>query len=352
MQIRKNAFTLTEVLVVVVLMAVLAAIVLPKFQKAVESTKTAEAERIMTAVRSEQESRCTLDDAYITDDITKLSSVKNTGDNFEFTLLPTGIQARSLTQNFTLKMPSYYQGRICCTGADCTQLNKSYEDCGFIMPSSMDLSCQGGNLLTMEDPTVQGQEPSVPQGGCSGDRPASEIEVCSGCGSVVRNYECINGSWEGILSGECVDSPEDQVAPCSSVKGSTWCGPAVRAATCSSQGTWVYEGDWDDSGCENNAQSGQSQETLQCMTEGTGLTNPYAWVYRRVSSFTCEGSGYEWQWRETSYSTTALLTEDACAKGCECAGCGSYSFHEGGHCKCQGSSVCTTIKSDGFNFDD
>lgn len=52
MKKKKRAFTITELLVVVVVMGVLAAVTLPKFGKMLETQKTAEAESVMRAVRT------------------------------------------------------------------------------------------------------------------------------------------------------------------------------------------------------------------------------------------------------------------------------------------------------------
>ena len=46
----KKAFTLTELLVVVIVIGVLSAVVLPKFSKVIETRKTTEAEELMAAV--------------------------------------------------------------------------------------------------------------------------------------------------------------------------------------------------------------------------------------------------------------------------------------------------------------
>ena len=64
---KKKAFTLTELLVVVIVIGVLSAVVLPKFSKVIETRKTTEAEEMMAAVRTEQERRCSLDKNYTTD---------------------------------------------------------------------------------------------------------------------------------------------------------------------------------------------------------------------------------------------------------------------------------------------
>ncbi len=62
---KKRAFTLTELLVVVVvIIATLSAVVLPKFTKVLETRKATKAESILQAVRAEQEARCTLDKNY------------------------------------------------------------------------------------------------------------------------------------------------------------------------------------------------------------------------------------------------------------------------------------------------
>ena len=58
MQKKNKAFTLTELLVVVIVLGVLAAVAVPKFTRVLETRKTTEAEEIFAAVRTEQENRC------------------------------------------------------------------------------------------------------------------------------------------------------------------------------------------------------------------------------------------------------------------------------------------------------
>ena len=53
-KMRKKAFTLTELLVVVIVLGVLAAVAVPKFSRVLETRKTSEAEEIFSAVRTEQ----------------------------------------------------------------------------------------------------------------------------------------------------------------------------------------------------------------------------------------------------------------------------------------------------------
>jgi prepilin-type N-terminal cleavage/methylation domain-containing protein len=66
MKNKKKAFTLTELLIVVIVIGILAALVLPKFTRIMETRKTTEAEEIMAAIRTEQEARCALSKPYTT----------------------------------------------------------------------------------------------------------------------------------------------------------------------------------------------------------------------------------------------------------------------------------------------
>ncbi len=61
---QKKAFTLTELLVIVLVIGILSSVVLPKFNKVLETRRTTEAEELLAAIRTEQEKRCTLDKPY------------------------------------------------------------------------------------------------------------------------------------------------------------------------------------------------------------------------------------------------------------------------------------------------
>ena len=133
---RTKAFTLTELLVVVIVLGVLAAVAVPKFTRVLETRRTTEAENMLSAVRTEQEKRCSLGQNY-TGDFGKIETVAyaRTGEgraqsaNYTYALTETGASAVREGKDYVLKMPSYKSGEICCEGEGCESLNKSYRPC-------------------------------------------------------------------------------------------------------------------------------------------------------------------------------------------------------------------------------
>lgn len=135
---KKKAFTLSELLVVVIVLGILAAVSVPKFTRVLETRKTTEAEGMLSAVRTEQEKRCSLGDEYSV----KFASLPVAGSlqsstereaksaNYTYTLNGSGMQAQSSGKDYTIKMLSYKNGELCCEGSYCSSLNKSYPACG------------------------------------------------------------------------------------------------------------------------------------------------------------------------------------------------------------------------------
>lgn len=257
---KKKAFTLTELLVVVIVIGVLAAVVLPKFSKVVETRKTTEAEALMAAVRTEQEKRCTLDNHYVSE----LSAVKDilpdsNTKNFTYSLTSTGMEAASKGKyGYTLKMPSYADGRLCCESeAECAKLNKDYPLCSALTARA---DYNSGAECAGEPEEKQCTDSSTRACGClnkgtqtrtcdtstgtwsgwsacsisdacdctsvSGPKPASESRDCNECGTQTSSYTCntSNGTWTETWSACSVSSSSECAPDCP--EGKTWDGTA------------------------------------------------------------------------------------------------------------------------------
>ncbi len=241
---KKKAFTLTELLVVVVIIGVLSAVVLPKFTKVLQTRKTTEAENIMAAVRNEQEARCMVGRDYVgQNEIGKLASLpKATSKNYTYTLDAQGITATAKDGNYTLQIPSYTDGRICCSGAGCDGLNKDYPKCDSFTPEQA--TCEVPIPCTGEDcGENQEQEPE-----CSVPSQTTETKTetcgCNGAGTKTgtRTFDSESCSWSDWAWTECTEKETE----CSCTEGKerqggtcNTCGHVVER--CES-GSWVSKG--------------------------------------------------------------------------------------------------------------
>ena len=269
---KKKAFTLTELLVVVIVIGVLSAVVLPKFSKVIETRKTTEAEEIMANVRTEQEKRCALDKNYTTDAATVNLASLNT-KNFNYTLKNTGIEAKSNNSKYgyTLKMPSYRDGRLCCDSAEqCAKLNKNYPLCSELIAKADYTSgaeC-AADVPETPDPTYECTASKVVSRSCQ-----------SGCGTETRSATCnaSNGQWE---YGEwdisaCTPEPASETKAC----GAGYSGTQTRSAVCKN-GAWVM-GDW----------TGTCTPTCDMTSDAV-----------RYSAQNCEQGGHNSHWKKGVWS--------------------------------------------------
>ena len=346
---KKRAFTLTELLVVVVIIGVLSAIVLPKFTKVLETRKTTEAEAMLMAVRSEQEARCALDRPYLQDTQKGQLAVlpSNTGSNYTYTLTGSGITASSQDKDYALKIESYQDGSICCSGTYCASLNKKYPACTGV--SSDTTGCGVATPISSVNPCADGS--CEPEGPC--DKTAYDEKCPSGEGfihyTVNENCEyvkdasectspsrlCIPGTrkeearpscgpktwrecktdgsgWEdkedtSLTESEkqnCgCDEEEELVKACD-----TGNGTQTRTKTCdTATGKWTYS-DWDDSACkaESVCVAGEKKDEVR------KPCGPKTWQE-------CNEDGSGWENREDAALTTVEKESCACDEAQELA---------------------------------
>jgi len=240
---KKKAFTLTELLVVVVIIGVLAAVVLPKFLHVIEDRKTAEAENIMRAIRTEQEARCALDKDYAGATSELSSWPAHSGANYQYELLASGLHATKTDNAYQLFM-GYRNGQICCQGSGCNALGK-YASCdnaylAQINDPSGECAAQNVGTAGIETPVIPegceltDEQIPCPEGyegtawkrvgsdctywedysGCSEKKDCSDGEkkdVESSCGTS-KGKKCVNGKWENFE--EAVDLTPEEKADC------------------------------------------------------------------------------------------------------------------------------------------
>lgn len=240
----KKAFTLAELLIVVLVLGVLAAVSTPKMKKVLDTQKTTEAENMLAAVRTEQEKRCTMGKNYQRDpdQVAVLASAKES-KNYTYSLSRTGIVA-SNTSGYSIEMPSYKEGTLCCRGEYCNQLNKDYPTCP--------------DTLNVADDECAAEEFKCDESA----RPSDTTTACAnGYGSSSVTYSCRDGAWVATTTSTCCGGAvpaTSQSCPAGS------CGIQTRTVSCdNSTGTWV-EGAWT-SDCE----ALPAAETVVCNVCGT-----------------------------------------------------------------------------------
>ena len=231
---KRKAFTLTELLVVVIVVGVLAAVAVPKFTRVLETRRTTEAENILAAVRTEQERRCALDKNYLAD-LSKLTDVLPSSDtkNFSYSVTKTGIEAQSKGKyGYTLKMPSYRDGRVCCDSAEqCAKLNKDYPLCSELIAYA---DYQSGSECAGEE------EPKT----CTGS--STQACGCKGMGVQTRTCNTTTGQWSAWGACSISDACECTDPQPASSQTCNICGTQTRTVTCN-----TATGQWDTSAWGN-----------------------------------------------------------------------------------------------------
>ncbi|WP_432634731.1 type IV pilin protein [Candidatus Avelusimicrobium sp.] len=302
---KRKAFTLTELLVVVIVIGILSAVVLPKFSKVIETRKTTEAEEMMAAVRTEQEKRCALDKNYTTDaEMVNLASLNT--KNFNYTLKNTGMEAASKGKyGYTLKMPSYRDGRLCCDSAEqCAKLNKNYPLCSELIAKADYTSgaeCAAGGD---DGPKV------IP---CSGS--ATQACGCKNGGTQTRTCDTTTGTWSAWGDCSIADTCECTGKKPSTSETCNKCGTRKRTVTCdATTGEWK-KGDW--GSCSKTSSS-------QCSTPSGPTPGPTPDPCPEDLRAYCTNLGQD------AYECGACASCDTGSGGSECGGSECGGSESGG----------------------
>lgn len=288
-----KAFTLTELLVVVIVIGVLAAIVLPKFSRVIETRRTTEAEEILAAVRAEQEKRCILGKNY-TGSFEKIPTVAflqseasqgKTG-NYSYALTSTGVEAARLGQEYILKIPSYQTGQLCCEGDYCDKLNKNYPLCSEISIPAKD-ECAAENIIPAEPPDPCEENPNS----CSCSAYAAE-NPCICDASYAANNPCIcdpNGAACEPPS-PCDQEATKNTCECDSYARSHLCECSPSVGNCCSYFDDPYKMDFNPQTGECSCPAGSVMKDYgdyaACICSAGSETS---------SQYCCEDRGYNWE---------------------------------------------------------
>ncbi|WP_428897515.1 prepilin-type N-terminal cleavage/methylation domain-containing protein [Parelusimicrobium proximum] len=141
--LKNKGFTLIEIAVVVVIIAVLAALSVPMYQKSVERSKATEAASILSKIISEQEKTASFNNGKYAEDFEHLGHIiqgkKTTGktlesQNFTYTLEKVGAASYTKAEpkskyNYTIRTSGYSSANLCAEGADASIVSSLFKGC-------------------------------------------------------------------------------------------------------------------------------------------------------------------------------------------------------------------------------
>ncbi len=270
MKNKKKAFTLTELLIVVIVLGVLSAVAVPKMSRMLETRRTTEAEDMFAAVRAEQEMRCVFGKNYSVD-VQSLPVMAEAGQsaNYDYILENSGMRAQRKGRDYSLRMPSYRAGTICCSGEECKALNKTYPECDNNISTDECAACDlvpstkacgapwtGGTMLRPVNPDCTYGE--WDSSGCQCNKENPKVEACGGnmTGNItyyLNPATCEYGEPQPDCG--CDLQPETKACP----------APLTGIMTRPVNPDCTY-GEWDDSACQCNL---PPTKTEDCSTKYT-----------------------------------------------------------------------------------
>ncbi|MBR4682012.1 MAG: hypothetical protein IKP06_01725, partial [Elusimicrobiaceae bacterium] len=202
--------------------------------------------------------------------------VPNTStDSYEYIAQAAGVNAQSKQLDYQLQMPSYTDGRICCEGAGCSQLNKDYPTCEALrrMPDyeAPNTACTANLPGETNDPSLT----------CIGTTPVHTRPCPDGaCGQETNTYSCNQntlqwepGEWVGTCTPKEIKTVTQQ-RPCpDSQQGIFPMGPRPQETR---RCTTIYD-------CDGNVEREHCTEwdTSAC----AGEQEEWVWVVPDITNF-------------------------------------------------------------------
>lgn len=270
---KKNAFTRFDFLIVLALLGLFVLMVLPNFNKEVETRRLIQTENVLMAVRAEQEALCNLAKPY-TMQSSQLISLPTAGSSpFFYTLTSTGIDATS-SNGYVLRMPSYADGRVCCqeqpedTGV-CRKLGRAYLSCDELERQS-DFVTADTNCMALRNTLVL---PSATPTQCTVPSVTKDPQVVTdekGC-TVITSYKFNSNpaicDWEQdrIVRKNCKEKSTGKSS--STQSGSACKEDDVRNVTCvcgQESGEVCIDGAWEAYSGGTCALTTKEKDSCQC----------------------------------------------------------------------------------------
>ena len=282
---KRRAFTLTELLVVVIVLGTLAAVAAPKFARVLETRKTQEAENLLSAVRTEQEKRCTIGKGYtsVRSDIPTLAQA-GSSSNYTYSFDTAGATAQSSGKDYAIKVLSYKDGRMCCEGDYCDKLSKDYPSCSSLQTQLAGLVDECASSAGATDP-------------CETNPNSCE------CSTYASGHKCeCDSSYAAAHVCECTGACD----PCETNPNSCECSTYASAHKCECDSSYAAAHACECSGecdpCETNPNS------CECSTYAAEHKCECDSSYASENAFECQCTAnpnpgeecYEYKWVETA----------------------------------------------------
>ena len=359
-----KAFSLIELLTVMVVVVVLALLVVPRMIRVLETHHTLEAEETLVAIRSEQEARCVVGHGYETDK-NRLSLLRehSSNPNFTYTLQETGATASRVGKDYEIKMLSYKTGSLCCEGTECVNLNKGYPIC------------------TETAAQAALQDECVGESSCNAnERPNASQPCTEGEGIEMREVYCYGGVWQ---TGEwnnwmCASNPGEsgEGGPgsssgwqsCDSYPCDKTCArPVVTGFTC--DGTYNEDKSYTEKICQTNTANDEvcvvitynsdGQKTYQyscqekndtCEKEKEFFFEDGNKVAERLCTGTSNGVCTTYTVTNFEYENGKMTSQRTCATAdAETAKCLTYNYQNAADYKYDGDNMLYSRRCNSVN---